>query len=100
MSATEVGMRRLSNFVDGKLVDPHQANYSEVIDPSTGDAYLEAPVSDASDVDLAFRAAKDAFPTWRDMTPSERSLALLRIADAVEARAEALVCLLYTSRCV
>ena len=38
--------RRLSNFVDGKLVDPDEANYSEVIDPSTGEAYLEAPVSE------------------------------------------------------
>ncbi len=91
MSATAVGARRLSNFVDGKLVPPDEANYSEVIDPSTGEAYLEAPVSGGSDVDLAFRAAKDAFPSWRDMTPSERSLALLRIADAVESNAQALV---------
>ena len=45
MSATEVGMRRLSNFVDGKLVPPDEGNYSDVIDPSTGEAYLEAPVS-------------------------------------------------------
>ena len=42
-------------------------------------------------MDLAFRAAKDAFPSWRDMTPSERSLALLRIADAIESHAQALV---------
>jgi betaine-aldehyde dehydrogenase len=28
---------------------------------------------------------------WRDATPSERSLALIRIADAVEARADELV---------
>ena len=32
-------------------------------------------------------SAADAFETWRDTTPSERSLALLRIADALEARA-------------
>ncbi len=91
MSATEVGMRRLGNFVDGKLVGPDEATYSEVIDPSTGEAYLEAPLSSGSDVDLAVRAAKDAFPSWRDMTPSERSLALLRIADAIEGRADSLV---------
>ena len=57
-----------------------------MIDPSTGEAYLQAPVSGDSDVDLAFRAAKDAFPSWRDLTPSERSLALLRIADAIESQ--------------
>jgi betaine-aldehyde dehydrogenase len=84
-------MQRLSNFVDGKLVAPDEANYSDVIDPSTGEAYLQAPVSGGSDVDRAVRAAKDAFGSWRDMTPSERSLALLRIADAIESHAEALV---------
>ena len=36
-------------------------------------------------------AAAAAFPEWRDATPSERSLALFRIADAFEARAEDLV---------
>ena len=40
-----------------------------------------------SEVDAAVTSAADAFETWRDTTPSERSLALLRIADALEARA-------------
>src|ERR1035441_1140783 len=62
-----------------------------LVDPSTGEEYLEAPVSGAKDVDAAVAAAADAFPGWRDATPSERSLALFRIADALEARAEDLV---------
>jgi betaine-aldehyde dehydrogenase len=36
-------------------------------------------------------AAAAAFPGWRDATPSGRSLALFRIADALEARADDLV---------
>jgi len=84
-------MERLSNFVDGKRIEPESGRWSEVVDPSTGEAYAEAPVSGAQDVDLAFKAAKDAFGPWRDKTPSERSLALLRIADAVEAHADMLV---------
>ena len=62
-----------------------------MIDPSTGEAYLQAPVSGPADVDDALRAAAAAFETWRDTTPAERSLALLRFADAIEARAEDLV---------
>src|SRR6202012_4268004 len=50
--------------------------------------YTQAPVSSAEDVDAALRTAADAFPDWRDATPAERSLALLKIADAVEARAQ------------
>ena len=62
-----------------------------LINPSTGDAFATAPVSSPDDVERALRSAKDAFGSWRRTTPSERSLALIRIADAVEARAEELV---------
>jgi betaine-aldehyde dehydrogenase len=74
----------LRNFVNGKHTDPRDGRYSDVIDPSTGQAYAQAPVSGAVDVDEALQAAANAFEGWRDTTPSERSLAMLRFADAVE----------------
>ena len=82
---------RLSNFVGGAHVGTRSGITSELVDPSTGEVYAEAPVSDADDVDAAMTAAAAAFPGWRDATPSERSLALFRIADAIESRAEELV---------
>src|ERR1700723_1868905 len=78
---------RLRNFVNGRYTDPCEGGYSEVIDPSTGKAYAHAPVSSPADVDEALRAAAAAFETWRDSTPAERSLAMLKFADAVERRA-------------
>jgi betaine-aldehyde dehydrogenase len=42
-------------------------------------------------VQRAFLSAKDAFGKWKRSTPSERSLAMFRVADAIEARAEELV---------
>jgi betaine-aldehyde dehydrogenase len=83
-------MTELKNFVGGKYADTRDGRTSDVIDPSTGEAYTQAPVSGAQDVDAALRTAADAFTSWRDSTPAERSLALLKIADAVEARAEEL----------
>ena len=85
-----VSITRLSNFVGGAYVETRSGATSELIDPSTGEVNLEAPVSGADDVGAAVAAAADAFPGWRDATPSERSLALLRIADAIEARGEEL----------
>ncbi|MDE4275768.1 5-carboxymethyl-2-hydroxymuconate semialdehyde dehydrogenase [Phaeobacter gallaeciensis] len=41
-----------------------------------------------ADVDQAAAAAKAAFPAWRDTPATERRKILLRIADAIEARAE------------
>jgi len=78
----------LSNFVDGKRVPAQDGQSSAVVDPSTGEEYERAPVSGPADVDAALRAAAGAFPAWRDATPAERSLALLRLAGAIEARAE------------
>ena len=78
---------QLRNFVNGKHTDPRDGRYSDVVDPSTGEAYAQAPVSGAADVDEALQAAANAFEGWRDSTPAERSLAMLRFADAVERRA-------------
>src|ERR1700742_82331 len=81
-------MAELKNFVGGKYADTRDGRTSDVIDPSTGAAYAQAPVSSAEDVNTALQTAAEAFPGWRDATPAERSLALLKIADAVEARAQ------------
>jgi betaine-aldehyde dehydrogenase len=81
----------LSNFVGGRYVGTADGTTTTLVDPSTGEDYLDAPVSGPKDVDLAMESAASAFPEWRDATPSERSLALFRIADAFEARARDLV---------
>ncbi len=84
-------MRKLQNFVGGTYRDAEDGPSAPLIDPSTGAAFAEAPVSGAADIDRALRVAADAFTSWKRTTPSERSLALIRIADALEARAEDLV---------
>ena len=81
----------LRNFVAGSYVDPADGAVSEVVDPSTGTAYALAPVSSARDVDAAMTAARAGFETWRDATPSDRQRALLRMADAVEQRADEII---------
>jgi betaine-aldehyde dehydrogenase len=81
----------LQNFVDGKPVDAASGQTTDLVDPTTGATFATAPLSGPEDVAAATRAAKAAFQSWRNTTPSERQLALLRIADAVEARAEELV---------
>ncbi|HEY1825890.1 MAG TPA: gamma-aminobutyraldehyde dehydrogenase [Acidimicrobiales bacterium] len=84
-------MARLANFIGGESVAPQSGQYAELINPSTGQAFAEMPVSNAADVASAFAAAKKAFAGWRRTTPSQRSLALLKIADLFEANAERLV---------
>ncbi|HWM56310.1 MAG TPA: aminobutyraldehyde dehydrogenase [Pseudonocardia sp.] len=83
--------KQLSNFVNGEFVPPAGGSYSDVINPSTGEAYLAAPLSREDDIDAACRAARTAFAEWKQTTPGERMEHLLRMAAAIEADAEALV---------
>ncbi len=86
-------MKAFKNFVNGQKVDAADGRTTAVVNPVTGEQYATAPLSAAADVDAAMTAAGAAFEEWRDSTPSERSLALFRMADAVEARAEELIAL-------
>ena len=84
-------MKKLQNFINGKSVDGASGETTTLINPATGEAFATAPKSNAADVDKAMNAASDAFVDWRDSTPSERQRALLKIADAIEARADEFV---------
>ncbi len=81
----------LQNFVAGAYTPAATDDVDDLVDPATATTVARAPRSGAEDVDAAYAAAAAAFPGWRDTTPSQRQLALLRIADAVQARAEELV---------
>ena len=84
-------MKKLANFIDGKSQPSASGATADLINPATGQAYVTVPVSNAADVDQAMQAASKAFVDWRDSTPSERQRALLKIADAIEARSEELI---------
>jgi len=85
------GLRVVTNWVGGEARAASDGATLELVDPSTGRPFGTSPRSAAADVAAACEAAAAAFPGWRDTTPRARSLALLRIADAIEARGEELV---------
>ncbi len=84
-------MEKLRNFVDGHEIDSASGEVTSLTNPATGEIYAQAPRSNQSDIDLAMKAASTAFETWGQSTPSERQRALLKIADALENRAEEIV---------
>jgi betaine-aldehyde dehydrogenase len=85
------GHQTFQNVINGKLVDAASGETYDVLDPTTGEVYGRAPMSGAEDVDRAYAAAEQAFEEWGDTTPSERQQALLKIADALEKRADEFV---------
>ena len=83
----------IRNFVDGASVDTREGRTSDLVDPTTGEVFAKAPVSDQGDIDAAYAAAEKAYESWGNTTPAERQTALLKIADAIEAHADELIAL-------
>ncbi|MBE1580048.1 gamma-aminobutyraldehyde dehydrogenase [Amycolatopsis roodepoortensis] len=84
-------MQQLKHFIGGEYSGSASGQVADVVDPVTGRPYRTAAVAGPEDVDRALKVAAAAFETWRDTTPAQRQLALLKIAAAVEARAEEIV---------
>ncbi|HYV16639.1 MAG TPA: gamma-aminobutyraldehyde dehydrogenase [Conexibacter sp.] len=82
--------RTLRNFIDGAHVDPVEGATEPVLNPATGEEIAQAPLSGAADVENAVAAARRAFGGWANATPGERSLALLKLADSIDAHADEL----------
>ena len=83
--------KQFRNIIGGKAVDSASGETYDIVNPATGEKYATAPASGAEDVDRAMKAAEEAFETWGETTPGERQLALLKIADALESRADEFV---------
>ncbi len=88
MTVTEV---RNQNFIGGRWVPARSGTTLDIVDPATGSVVFSSPDSGADDVDDACRAAADAFTAWGRTTPAERMAALLKLADAIEARTDDIV---------
>lgn len=66
----------LKNFINGQWQESATSNIEPVPNPATGETLAQVPLSTAKDVDEAVRAAKAAFPAWRN-TPVPRRARIL-----------------------
>ena len=81
-------VQTFQQFVNGQWVDSASGKTLAVENPANGEVIAHVPASDAEDVDRAASAAATAFETWQHSTPQDRSLLMLKLADAIEARAD------------
>ena len=59
-------------YINGKWVKPLKENNFDVINPSTEKMYAKISLGSKEDLDLAVRAAKDAFESWAFSDVNER----------------------------
>ena len=78
-------VRTYKQFIGGEFVDAASGETLEVENPASGQVIASVPASSKEDVDRAVNAADKAFETWKQTTPQDRSLLLLKIADSLDA---------------
>jgi aminomuconate-semialdehyde/2-hydroxymuconate-6-semialdehyde dehydrogenase len=78
-------MLQLLNYINGELIRPVSQSFLDNYNPANGAVYSQLPDSDAQDVELAFQAAKNAFPAWKNTSTEERFKLLNKIAELIDA---------------
>jgi acyl-CoA reductase-like NAD-dependent aldehyde dehydrogenase len=79
-------------LIGGRLVDG--ASTMEVINPATEEVLATCPRGSEAQLDEAVAAAKAAFPAWAAKPIEDRRALILKLADAIEAEADAFARLL------
>jgi 1-pyrroline dehydrogenase len=90
MTDTLERVKTSQQLIGGSFVDAASGETAEVINPANDQVIANVPKSAAEDVDRAVNAAATAFETYKQTTPQDRSLLLLKLADLLESKADEL----------
>lgn len=77
-------MEVLKNYINGEWVESKSTEILDVVDPATTEVIGRVPLSTPDEVRAAIKAAKDAFPEWRETPPLTRARYMFRLKDLME----------------
>ena len=78
-------------FINGKFVKPNSGKYYDTINPATEEKIASIADANAKDVDMAVKAAKNAYDkTWSKIPAKERAKYIFRIARLIQEKAREL----------
>jgi len=80
----------LENFIGGNLIGPLSGNFIDNINPATGEMYGQIPDSNTKDINVAVKAAKNAFASWSTTSVEKRFTILNKIAELIDANLDEL----------
>ncbi len=72
-------------FINNEFVDAADGSTFEVLNPYDNSLLANVAEAKQEDVDRAVKAARDAFPAWSAISPSDKGLLISKLADAIEA---------------
>jgi len=81
---------KLQNYIDGEWIESESDQILDVLNPATQKLLAKVPMSTKEEVDAAVKAAKEAFPEWRQTPPLARVRCLFRLKELLEENFEQL----------
>mgnify|MGYP003308705087 FL=1 len=75
------------NLINGRHLPAKRGDWLDLIDPSKGKSYGRIPRSSAEDVNLAVKAARNAFESWSTMSAEKKSECIEKLADKIQENA-------------
>ncbi len=92
LSQSQIKISATKLLINNKWVDSISGSTLQTINPATGEVICEVAQAQAADVDLAVKAARNAFNQgqWARMSPNERGKLLYKLAELIEAHADEL----------
>ena len=84
MSTAIITEAKVPHYIDGQWVESHAREWSEILNPATGESLGKVPLSDAAEVTKAIDAAAAAFPAWRRTPPEDRIQPLFKLKVLLE----------------
>jgi len=85
--------RRISHWVDGKVVPGTSGRSGPVFDPATGTEQARVDLADVAEVDRVIAVAREAAPKWRAASLSQRTEVMFRMRELVDANRKELASL-------
>jgi malonate-semialdehyde dehydrogenase (acetylating)/methylmalonate-semialdehyde dehydrogenase len=84
MSTAIITEAKVPHYIDGQWVESNAREWSEIINPATGESLGKVPLADAAEVTQAVDAAAAAFPAWRRTPPEDRIQPLFKLKYLLE----------------
>jgi malonate-semialdehyde dehydrogenase (acetylating)/methylmalonate-semialdehyde dehydrogenase len=84
MSTAIITEAKVPHYIDGQWVESNAREWSEIINPATGESLGKVPISDAAEVTKAIDAAAAAYPAWRRTPPEDRIQPLFNLKNLLE----------------
>jgi malonate-semialdehyde dehydrogenase (acetylating)/methylmalonate-semialdehyde dehydrogenase len=84
MSTAVITETKIPNYINGEWVESTAREWTDVLNPATGENLGKVPLSDAAEVTKAIDAAAAAFPAWRRTPPEDRIQPLFKLKQLLE----------------